>query len=807
MSNYSSLKSAIDANIKANGRREITGPVLNAILNAVVNSLGDGYLFRGVAIPSTNPGTPDQNVAYLAITEGTYTHMGGLSVTDGELSVFSYNGAWSKIPLALVPTKTSQLDNDLRFVTSEEMGESLSSKQDTIQDLSEIRSGAALGATAYQKPSAGIPASDMTDTVQQAISFAESTEKRSYNSSNPDGMGYLVLKKNKTFAEQVTEANTIYEIRDHFNLGGNSVNIPAGCTLKFNGGDISNGSVVYNNTEIQGNPIIDCTCTGGLRNSVVTPQMYGAKADGVTDDQVALNNAAKYNDSVFIPAGDYNVTEPITLKSNNTLFGVGRESRIRNSVVTGYNKFCVFTGGMAVGDAADSYLTLPSYACVVSADRLSLEMSDTSPFHVGDLIFVYKDETYSEKNPPHFWNAKIVGITTNESIKLDYYMDNDDLVGVNCLVKNMSILPQGSGHYPNVITENVCIHDLTLENIVDDGSGMYVMAIGSYGADIYNIWSHGNTIIGTNYCVNASFRNIVGEFDGSFIDCPEVNQNVEVAGCRVKRFGQRQNVIGMTFLQGYKAFVHDNRIDFGGAGKVGFGQHIRPIIKDNVFDNCLGSGARSIDLSSYGECIFTGNRVSTTDTNAIIDLKNSTGNIVCDNYFVNPNVVRWVQSFSTLDFGHNAIKNNYATKQTPSDSYYYRLPNTTIGTFLPHVAEVGSRTIAAGATYQAFAAPKLIYNARVVKISILLSKGNYSVKFTSSASSANTRTITLTNATWLEVYIFASSNYLNYKKDGDDAGVGRAAFNNHGVLAAIDITNNDQTDASLYTCLIEDIVP
>lgn len=254
MSNYSSLKSAIDANIKANGRREITGPVLNAILNAVVNSLGDGYLFRGVAIPSTNPGTPDQNVAYLAITEGTYTHMGGLSVTDGELSVFSYNGAWSKIPLALVPTKTSQLDNDLRFVTSEEMGESLSSKQDTIQDLSEIRSGASAGATAYQKPSAGIPASDMTDTVQQAISFAESTEKRSYNSSNPDGMGYLVLKKNKTFAEQVTEANTIYEIRYDFNLGGAPVPIPAGCVLKFVGGSLSTGTITGSTTIISGTP-------------------------------------------------------------------------------------------------------------------------------------------------------------------------------------------------------------------------------------------------------------------------------------------------------------------------------------------------------------------------------------------------------------------------------------------------------------------------------------------------------------------------------------------------------------------------
>ena len=38
-------------------------------------------------------------------------------------------------------------------------------KQDTISDLETIRSGAALGATAYQKPSTGIPASDIAEGV------------------------------------------------------------------------------------------------------------------------------------------------------------------------------------------------------------------------------------------------------------------------------------------------------------------------------------------------------------------------------------------------------------------------------------------------------------------------------------------------------------------------------------------------------------------------------------------------------------------------------------------------------------------
>ena len=59
---------------------------------------------------------------------------------------------------------------------------------------------------------------------------------RVYNSSTPDGLGYVILRKNKTFAQQVTATNTVYEIRYDFDLGATSVTIPAGCILKFNGG-------------------------------------------------------------------------------------------------------------------------------------------------------------------------------------------------------------------------------------------------------------------------------------------------------------------------------------------------------------------------------------------------------------------------------------------------------------------------------------------------------------------------------------------------------------------------------------------
>ena len=49
----------------------------------------------------------------------------------------------------------------------------LSGKQDTISDLSTIRSGASAGATAYQKPQTGIPSTDLASAVQTSLDKAD----------------------------------------------------------------------------------------------------------------------------------------------------------------------------------------------------------------------------------------------------------------------------------------------------------------------------------------------------------------------------------------------------------------------------------------------------------------------------------------------------------------------------------------------------------------------------------------------------------------------------------------------------------
>lgn len=114
MSNYNSLKTTIDANIKQNGRQEITGQILNSVLNQMVTTLGAGYQFAGVATldPATNPGTPDAKVFYIANGKGTYTNFGGLEVTEDEVVVLYWDTAWHKEATGIASNeKLSGLEN------------------------------------------------------------------------------------------------------------------------------------------------------------------------------------------------------------------------------------------------------------------------------------------------------------------------------------------------------------------------------------------------------------------------------------------------------------------------------------------------------------------------------------------------------------------------------------------------------------------------------------------------------------------------------------------------------------------------
>lgn len=78
----------------------------------------------------------------------------------------------------------------------------------------------------------------------------DSNEIQLADRDSTSGMGYVILRKNKTFAEQVTKENTIYEIRYDYDLGEGEVTIPENCILKFEGGSLSDGTIGGNNSKI-----------------------------------------------------------------------------------------------------------------------------------------------------------------------------------------------------------------------------------------------------------------------------------------------------------------------------------------------------------------------------------------------------------------------------------------------------------------------------------------------------------------------------------------------------------------------------
>ena len=67
----------------------------NKVLDNYIQHLKKTSTFAGIATPTTNPGTPDGPVFYIA-GEGTYVNFSNLVIGVGQLGILKWDGTWSK---------------------------------------------------------------------------------------------------------------------------------------------------------------------------------------------------------------------------------------------------------------------------------------------------------------------------------------------------------------------------------------------------------------------------------------------------------------------------------------------------------------------------------------------------------------------------------------------------------------------------------------------------------------------------------------------------------------------------------------
>lgn len=138
----------------------------------------------------------------------------------------------------------------------------------------------------------------------------------------------IILNKDISFAQQVTQANSIYVIQDKFDLHDpqckTPITLPHNCTLIFDGGYLDNGSIIGSNTIVQAGLYhiwgSNLKLTGSWKTSDAYPEWFGAKGDGDSDDTNAISRCLdSFKELCLIST--YKVTRTISIDNNSFIYG------------------------------------------------------------------------------------------------------------------------------------------------------------------------------------------------------------------------------------------------------------------------------------------------------------------------------------------------------------------------------------------------------------------------------------------------------------------------------------------------------
>ena len=309
-------------------------------------------------------------------------------------------------------------------------------------------------------------------------------------------LGYVVLRKNKSFAEQVKgHKNTIFEVRYNFDLGGvfgdtyNTAGavIPENCVLKFNGGKISNGSIFAYRTRIDANPVEifdNVTFIGNIYAKNLYIEWWGGLGDVATHNNVnAMHEAlnAKISGDIQLLPKKYYFAEvhpdDATFESKgNTYTNEGFSILMKGSkTIKGFHKKTIITTARTEDDnAVDNSLILMIDSNNIVKDLIvegnsAIDKQDKTSIGIQMGIFVFNDtETiidevtgvkygeFSDSESPYAINGGVTNVSIRQcaiGLSADFQWDNN-LNDITATYNRIGVLCRSTTpHFYNLISE------------------------------------------------------------------------------------------------------------------------------------------------------------------------------------------------------------------------------------------------------------------------------------------------------------------------------------------------------------------
>ena len=321
-----------------------------AVFRGTYNLVSDLHLEVGAsradiiaALGATISGADNNDYAFVQIPTATATPTEIAAIDrykfNGSAWAFEYtlnNSGFTAAQWdAINSTITSGLVAKLSALpTNSELTTLLAGKQAVIQDLETIRSGAAAGATAYQKPVAGIPKTDMTSGVQTSLQKADDAapQATTYNKTEVDGL--VGDEETRARAAEQQNAGDIDTIEGKIPVAASSSNQLA--DKNFVNQSIATNTAAFKGTyneviDLQLTPsatraeiatALDGTITGADNNDYAFVQIPTATA---TPTEIARVERYKFNGSAW--AFEYEL--------NNSGFTAAQWEAINSTITSG----------------------------------------------------------------------------------------------------------------------------------------------------------------------------------------------------------------------------------------------------------------------------------------------------------------------------------------------------------------------------------------------------------------------------------------------------------------------------------------